>query len=241
MDNLARATFDPTAPLAPQIYAYLRALITRNAVYPGQPLAEQRLALRLAVPQPALREAILRLAGEGLVDLCPDGSPKVGRICMSGVVGARFLREAIEADIVKAVAERADFALITELREQIVRQKLVCGRDPRSMVHLDERFHRTLAEAAGVGPIWRDLEGLKLRMDRVRHLSPEPLSPQPLIEQHSAIVDRIAMRDVFGAEAAMRGHLRDLVAVLPALVQRFPDYFDTPQDDPEGPPLVPLR
>jgi DNA-binding GntR family transcriptional regulator len=149
----------------------------------------------------------------------------VRKIAVSAVTDARFVREAIEADIVRHLAENADETTISRLRGQIAEQR-TCQEDSNRFMALDELFHATLASAAGKARVWKIVEGLKSQMDRVRHLSMLRFPIPKLVAQHAAIVDAIARHDADGAVLAMRGHLREILNDLPAIAEENPEYFE---------------
>jgi DNA-binding GntR family transcriptional regulator len=175
-----------------------------------------------------VREAFIKLAGEGLVAVLPQRGTIITRIGYSAVLDARFLREAIEADIVSILATEPDPAVIRDLRAQLKAQAAVVRTDPLEFIGLDDRFHRTLADAAGKVGAWRMIEGLKSQMDRVRFLSLGHFPIRKLIEQHTGIVDRIESGDLRGANAAIRGHLREVLSDLPQILGANPGFFDLP-------------
>ena len=63
-------------------------------------------------------------------------------------------------------------------------------------------------------------------MDRVRHLSVQRFPMEKLVKQHAAVVDAIAADDALAAEAAIRGHLREIVNDLPAIARSKSEFFD---------------
>ncbi len=132
-------------------------------------------------------EAFIKLAEAGLVQIRPQRGTMITPISTEAVMDARFVREAIEADVVKLVAERSDQAIRTELLRQIEEQKRVADDDSDGFVKLDEFFHRTLAEMAGKAYAWRVVEDVKAQMDRVRYLSVRKPHVRLLISQHEAI------------------------------------------------------
>ena len=137
----------------------------------------------------------------------------------------RFVREAIEADVARAAAARADTAGARELADQVAAQKRVAETDMPAFMKLDERFHRTLAEIAGVPFAWRVVEDVKAQMDRVRYLSVEEVHLRLLIGQHEAIARAVAAGDPKAAEAAMRTHLGEILRSLPLVAAAHPDLF----------------
>ncbi|MDN3722006.1 GntR family transcriptional regulator [Roseibium salinum] len=157
----------------------------------------------------------------------PQRGTFVRRIVISEVTGARFVREAIEADVIKLLASETVLGLVEELRAQLRRQMSVAERkEPYSrFVELDDTFHRTLATAARQNYAWEIVENVKAQMDRVRHLSALRFPMEKLISQHEAIVDAIEAQDVRAAEAAIRGHLREILNDLPVVAQSRPEFF----------------
>lgn len=220
---------DPASAIAPQIFARLRDAIIRNKFAPGDRISESEIARACAVSRQPVREAFIKLAGEGLLAILPQRGTIITKISYSAVLDARFLREAIEADIVAILADAPDPALIDELRRQLEAQGRVA--DAKGFIELDERFHRTLADAAGKRGTWRLIEGLKSQMDRVRFLSLGQFPMAKLIGQHTAIVDRIEARDSAGANIAIRSHLREVLSDLPQIRAAHPDFFDVPDGD----------
>jgi len=224
-DDKTSEQIDRSATIAPQLCRHLRERIVRAELLPGVLISETEIARDYEVSRQPVREAFIKLSEAGLVQIRPQRGTLVTRISMVAVKDARFVREAIEADVVKLVAAHNDAAMHAELFAQIEQQKHV-AEDATAFVKLDERFHRTLAEMAGKAYAWRVIEELKAQMDRVRYLSVEKLHVRLLITQHEAIVAAIAGNDVSAAEAAMRTHLREILKSLPALARARPELFD---------------
>jgi DNA-binding GntR family transcriptional regulator len=223
---------DLTTTVGPQLMRVLRARIINNDLTPGTRLSEADVAASFGVSRQPVRETFIKLAEEGLVEVRPQRGTFVRKISTGAVMDARFVREAIEADIVKLAAENSDAALVATLTQLLAAQRNVALNDPRSFVPLDDAFHRTLAEAAGKANAWRVIEGTKSQMDRVRQLSTVQFPTARLIDQHTAIVAAVAARNPAAAEAAMRDHLRAILLDLPLIRQSLPEYFDDPDLSP---------
>lgn len=220
---------DLTTAVGPQLFRALRDRIVNNELVPGARLSEADVATSFGVSRQPVRETFIKLAEEGLVEVRPQRGTFVRKISTSAVMDARFVREAIEADVVKLVAGMADAALLAELSGLLAAQRQVVQSDPRAFIPLDDAFHRTLAEAAGKAHAWRVIEGMKSQMDRVRQLSTLKFPLVRLIGQHEAIVAAIAAHDPVAAEGAMRDHLRGILADLPLIRQSLPEFFDDPE------------
>lgn len=114
---------DGGAAIAPQLYRRLRERIVRTELLPGEFISETEIARAYDVSRQPVREAFIKLAEAGLVQIRPQRGTMVTRISAEAVMDARFVREAIEADVVKLVAERCDAAIEAELKRQIAAQK----------------------------------------------------------------------------------------------------------------------
>ncbi|MGP3698843.1 GntR family transcriptional regulator [Rhodobacter sp. NSM] len=227
MDEInAAETVNVAGPVGPQLFRILRERIIRNRLKPGERLSEAEIALQFGVSRQPVRETFIKLAEEDLLEVRPQRGTFVRKISVAAVMDGRFVREAIEADVVKLLAEAADPSLVRDLDRQIARQSDLADSDPVGFRPLDDLFHRTLAEGAGKVHAWSVIEGMKTQMDRVRQLSTEQFPAGKLVAQHSRIVRAIEAGDPVGAEAAMRHHLREILSDLPLVRSSLPDLFE---------------
>lgn len=218
---------DQLKAVSPQLRLVLRSRIIRNDLRPMSRLSEPELAKEYGVSRQPVREAFITLMNEGLVEVRPQRGTYVRRIDYDAVLNARFVREAVEADIVGKLAAEHNDDLLKELRIQLALQKDVARKDvPEAFMELDERFHMTLAQGAGFAKSWDFLEGIKSQMDRVRYMTFEEFPISKLIDQHEQIVDFIEQKTVSQAQDAMRGHLREILNSLPRVQELYPDYFE---------------
>ena len=227
---------DPTAPVGPQLTRILRLSIIRNQLEPGARLSESEIGTKFGLSRQPVREAFIKLAEEGLLEIRPQRGTFVRKISLDAVMDARFVREAVEADIVKACIELAPEGLVRDLRGQIAAQQRLVDDRPSAFVPLDDEFHRTLAQAAGRPNAWTVIEGMKSQMDRVRYLSTQRFPMEKLVLQHSAIADAIGAGNRDAAEKAMRSHLRAILTDLPEVVRDQPGFFDE-EDAQTGTPV----
>lgn len=225
MPSTQSGAIDPALPLSAQVYERLKQDIVSAELVPGQRVSDIELAKELDTSRQPVREAFLRLQAEDLLDVRPQRGTFVKRISVAAVLDARFVREAIEADIVGLLAEQADAAVVRELAQQLQAQRQVLQSAPQSFMKLDDQFHRTLAEAAGKPYAWRVIEGLKTQMDRVRFLSFNHFHVERLIEQHSQVVNDIAHGRPQEAREHIRLHLRGILDSIVEITGEYPDYF----------------
>lgn len=212
--------------VGPQVYRILREQIIQAELLPGERLSESDVAKNLLVSRQPVREAFIKLSEEGLVHVLPQRGTYVTKISVASVMDVRFVREAIEADIVRQVAKVHTADVVSELRRQLAEQKQVAHDDRVQFLRLDELFHHTLAAAAGKSYAWSVIESVKAQMDRVRFLSVDEMHISVLIEQHERIVNQIEAGDQAGAEEALRSHLREILKSLPEIARTRSELFD---------------
>src|SRR3954453_21211222 len=108
---------------APQVFERLRKLINSLALPPGSPLSRTTLAGQFGVSSTPIRDALMRLEEEGLVEVFPQYATVVSRIDVGLAQQAHFLRQALELEIVRMLALKPDQALVAELNATIARQQ----------------------------------------------------------------------------------------------------------------------
>ena len=218
--------FDPKGPVAPQITGALRDLIKHNILQPGQRLSEAEISGRFGFSRQPVREAFIKLAEESLLEIRPQRGTYVRKISLAAVMDARFVREAIEADVVRLCASQSDAALVRELRDQLAAQQREAEKPAPSFVPLDDLFHRTLCESVGHPNAWAVIESLKSQLDRVRQMATEQFPLSELVAQHAAIVDAIEQHEPAAAESSLRLHLQRILSDLPKIRERYADLFE---------------
>lgn len=214
-----------------QAFAALRHAIVTLKLRPGQAVSEQEAAQRLRVSRTPVREAFIKLAEAGLIEVLPQRGTFVRKISVKVVEDARFVREAIEVAVLRAAVGRLPTAFFTAARGLLAAQREAAAADDlERFLGLDDAFHRAFAVAIDRAHAWAVIEAQKAQMDRVRFLSlPEATPIGRLIDQHETILDAAQRGDIAASEAALRTHLAEVLAVLEPLRRRYPDLFE-----PEG-------
>src|SRR6476620_8025082 len=108
---------------APQVFERLRGMIISLELPPGSPLSRAALAEQFGVSSTPIRDALMRLEEEGLVEVFPQYATVVSRIDVHRAQQAHFLRQALELEIVRALALKPDQSLVAELNATIARQQ----------------------------------------------------------------------------------------------------------------------
>ncbi|WP_337269687.1 GntR family transcriptional regulator [Oryzifoliimicrobium ureilyticus] len=200
-------------PIAPQVYERIRRAIITLAILPSEALSEKELSLQLGVSRTPVREALIRLADEGLIDILPQRGSFVAPIRIRDVEEAQFIRESLEVAVVGRLAGQCSSQFLIDIKANLARQELaVTQEDGDLFLELDEAFHRSFCEEAGLSKSWRVIQTVKLQMDRVRYLSlPDAIHLRTLLAQHWQIVSAIEQKEPEAARAAMAAHLQEVL------------------------------
>ena len=196
---------------------------------PGAPISEKQFVEAFGVSRTPVREAVLRLAEDQLVDIYPQSGTFVSLISESAARDAMAIRIALERSAVREAAKRASQGDGEELQRLLRRQRLAASeRDIADFHEADEAMHSALAVIAGHPTFWRVIKREKAHVDRLRLLTLQvPGRFEAVLTQHEAIVAGVAARDPVAAEAAMDAHLQRVLPGLDAIRETYPDYFET--------------
>ncbi len=215
----------PTAASA--IVAELRGAILDLSLPPGPPLVEKQLTARFGVSRTPLREALIRLAEEGLVEIFPQSGTFVGRIPVAALPEAVVIRQALEAAALSLAIARARPADDERLAAVVARQKAMAAAGDKDGFHTaDESFHETIADIAGHPGLWRIAQQAKAQIDRLRRMTlPVPGRMSAVIADHDDILAAFRARDEASALAALERHLSLVIPDAEAIRARHPHYF----------------
>lgn len=218
-----------TATAASKIYSDLRAELVSLQRPPGEAVSEAEIALSFGVSRTPVREAILKLSDEGLLEIFPQSGIFVSRIPLAALPEAIVIRKALEATTAHMAAQRAAVSQILVLRSVLERQREAdAAKDHDAFHQADEMFHATVAEVAGYPGIWPLIQQVKVHVDRYRRLTlPQAGRIAQAIAEHAAILDAIETHDPAGARAAMEVHLERLLADISATRRINPEFFET--------------
>lgn len=226
MNAFPKVRLDRTRQATPQVLERLRASILSLDIVPGTVLVRQELAERFGVSQTPVREALLRLHEEGLVEVFPQHATLVSRIDVAAARQAHFLRRAIELELVRELALQRPEGLVAALRQQIARQDtLAKAHQYGDFVAADGRFHQLLYEAAGMESLWNIMGRGSGHVDRLRRLHlPTAGKTASILKDHRAITAGIAANDPEAAQTALRVHLSGTLSAVAAICKQYPDY-----------------
>lgn len=230
---LSRAEQPRTATL---IYRELYDDIVAMRRAPNDPLPERDLLGHFGVSRTPLREALLRLADEGLVMIYPQVGTFVARIPMRVLYESIMIRRSLEMAMTEDAARRADAAFIGRLDANLAALDEARADGNLDDFHrTDSGFHRMIQEASQRRTIMATVDAVKAQIDRYR-LTTLPQAGRLLrvIEEHRAIRDGLAARDPAAAGTAMGSHIGQMLTEIESAGIGHPEYFldDREEEDP---------
>ena len=191
--------------------AALRRRILAGDVRPGRPLREVALAAELGVSRNTLREILLMLASEGLVQHVPHHGARVVQLGVRDARDIYVVRQIIESAAVERAAARPEEAA-EYLSAAVGRlEAAAVAHDLDQLVEADLGFHRSLAamlESDRLAALFRTIETqLRLAFSIVAFADREYEQPEPLVEEHRQLQELIVAGDVGRAKDALDRHL----------------------------------
>lgn len=224
---IVETQLNPTQPVNQQIYRILRRDIVHCLIPPGTPLSEKEVSVRFDVSRQPVREAFIKLAENGLIQIRPQRGSYVNKISLAQVRNGCFVRQAIECAVARRAAGMMTDSYCYQLEQNLNQQRIAIERKQlNDFFQLDDEFHQKLALIADCQLAWDTIENLKATMDRVRYMSLDHVSPpEMLLRQHQDIFDALEKRDADAVDLAMTHHLQEISGSVKLISQENRDWF----------------
>lgn len=209
---------------APQLYDRLRERILALELVPGAPLSRVALMDEYGTSVTPIRDALQRLADEGLVEIFPQHATVVSRIDLAHASQTQFLRRSIELEVVTTLVRTATDEMLAGLRDILAHHRAALD-DLASFKQIDMRFHQAMYEAAEVPDLWALVRSRSGHIDRLRALHlPIAGKAKAILRDHARIIDAIEARNTAAAQRAVHEHLSGTLTQVAAIAKRHPDY-----------------
>ncbi len=178
----------------------------------GERLAEVMSSERFGVSRTPVREALLEMAGLGLVELKRNCGAVVQDFGPDQIRDLYAVRALLEVEATRLAATRMDAEVVQSLTQAF--EKLKQSGKPDLQWQLDRRLHTAIAEACGNPRLANEIARQGELIQTVREIVGDELRGihSTTLEDHLAILDRLRDRDGPGAAEAMRKHLDQAAA-----------------------------
>ncbi|WP_405988079.1 GntR family transcriptional regulator [Streptomyces sp. NBC_00986] len=195
------------------VSAHIRDALRDGDLVPGQRLVVQDLADDLGVTRSSVREALVDLSSDDLVEIVRNRGARVRLISIEEAIQITECRSALErvcARRAATYASEAQRAELTEVGTQLC--AAVAENAPETYSTLNRRLHDLIIEFSGQAVAKRQLERLNTQMVRFQfRLAMRPGRPQQSLPQLLSIINAIVAGDADSAEAATEAQLASVI------------------------------
>ncbi|MDW3222088.1 MAG: GntR family transcriptional regulator [Paracoccaceae bacterium] len=210
------------------IFEHLHAEILSLRLRPGDKISEAEVAAQFNVSRQPVRDAFSRLATLDLLLIRPQRATEVKRFSAREIIKSRFVRAAIEKEVLGRAALHCDATGAAQLDAALAAQEqAIHDRDVDAFGKLDYAFHKTLCTIAKVDFAFDVISAEKSKVDRLCTLSLSKWDRVPeLLADHRNIAEAIKTHDADKAVTCGMWHLSRLDDTIEQISQTNAGYFE---------------
>ena len=190
------------------VYGRIRADILACVLTPGALIQEKDLAARYNVSKSPVRDALLRLQEQGLIEVMPRKGYRVRPISLADARELYETRILLEKACIKRAIEEAsdkDLTALDQFRTAGSSESLA------EWVAYNREFHRTIAQLSGNARLTKMAQEVIDQFDRLTFVgvstAPSGASSEKLVKEHCGIIDAIQVRDKTKAARLINAHV----------------------------------
>ncbi|MFC7340632.1 GntR family transcriptional regulator [Saccharopolyspora griseoalba] len=198
-------------------YAHLKDTVLSDPANQGQFVNEQAVADEIGVSRTPIREALLLLAAEELVQLLPKRGAYIAPVAGREIRELFEIRGMIECYAARRAVELGAVPL-ERMRAELADQRELGADQAREFIEHDHRFHSALVEAVGNEMLGKTYDGLRARQVRagIEALFRAEGRRKAVLDEHERILEALAADDAEAAARAITEHLSATQHVLQA-------------------------
>jgi DNA-binding GntR family transcriptional regulator len=213
---------------ADEVFETLYHDIVTLRLMPGTKMSEIEIASQFSVSRQPVRDAFSRLGNLGLLLIRPQKATVVRKFSIPEISHARFVRTAIEVEVLRRTILRWPDLDTSHFRESIAQQMAAVEAKNADRFHeLDYQFHKMLCAASGFGMAFTTIAEMKAKVDRLCHMAlEEPTEMEVLLKDHKGIIAALDADDFPALETTIRTHLARLDSVVDRIQSEHSEYFE---------------
>ena len=210
------------------IFDHLRDEILSLQLRPGDKISEADIAAQFGVSRQPVRDAFSRLANLDLLLIRPQRATEVRRFSQREIVKSRFVRAALETEVLRRAAQHCDAEGAALLDASLVAQEqAIKDGDVEKFGALDYDFHKCLCQIGQVDFAFDVIQTEKSKVDRLCLLSLSKENRMPeLVQDHRAIAQAVKDHDAERAVEFGVRHLSRLDDTIKAISETNANYFE---------------
>ena len=210
------------------VFDYLHEEILSLNLRPGDKISEAEIAAQFGVSRQPVRDAFSRLANEDLLLIRPQRATEVKRFSMREIKKSRFVRTAVEKEVLLCASLHCDASGAAMLDAAIAEQEeAVATKNVEKFGLLDYEFHKSLCKIAQADFAFDVILNEKSKVDRLCMLGLSKDARMPdLVDDHRGIAAAVKSNDPERAIEIGMFHLSRLDETIERISDTNANYFD---------------
>lgn len=193
-------------------YAYrvLKDNIMVLQLKPGDLLSESDLSERLNISRTPIREVIMKLRNEHLIEVKPQCGTYISLIDGNLIDEAVFMRYTLERKVLKEACTNFHQDILMELEKNLFAQKLIAEKEDIDIEfhELDKKFHELLFLGVNKINVWNSIINMSTHYNRMRLLSEMKVNKNNIIDQHAMYLDIIKNKSIDKIDEILSKHIK---------------------------------
>ncbi|MGL4402682.1 MAG: GntR family transcriptional regulator [Fusobacteriaceae bacterium] len=210
------------------VYKALKNKIMCLELLPGQSISESDLANALGVSRTPIRETLVRLIAENLIEVYPQRGTFISKINLEFVEEGFEVRKLIEKDVLKCAIFNIQEKDLKSLYKNLYLQKgnIELEGDVKERFALDNDFHEQIYKVAKRRVTWEGIQNICTHYDRVRFLDAVMnFKKNKTIQQHNEIYEILKNKDLSKIDNIVEEHLSNFKEKIDVFKIKYPEYF----------------
>ncbi|APE45194.1 GntR family transcriptional regulator [Sulfitobacter alexandrii] len=189
------------------VYDSLRRAIIEQALKPGVKLPEDSIGETFGVSRTVVRNALVRLDAEGLVDMQPNRGASVAEPTIEEAYDIFDMRQCLEREVMQRLCAMDPAPIVAKLRAHLTEEQATLGNDQTRSIRLAGEFHILLSELTGSRILARYVNEIVSRCSLILARFAQVHSAECGVEEHAEIIKAIEAGDAEKAMGFMHSHL----------------------------------
>ena len=207
------------------VYRVLKDNIMCLELKPGELLSESDLAKKLQVSRTPIREVLIKLKGEKLIEVKPQAGTYVSLIDWKIIKEAIFMRYNLEKEALKEACDNFSEEALMDMEKCIFAQKLIANKSNNVLEfhNLDKEFHELLFKGIEKNNIWEAICNISTHYNRMRLLAEMNLKKEFIVDQHETYLHIIKDKRKDIIDDIVSNHIKSPVEKWDKLIEENSD------------------
>ncbi|MGL5125422.1 MAG: GntR family transcriptional regulator [Fusobacteriaceae bacterium] len=210
-------------------YRVIKDNILSLVLRPGDAISETEISKILNISRTPIREALVNLKNETLIDVYPQKGTFVSLLDFTLIEEAEFMRTVLECEVVRLATKYFSEENLKELEHNLNFQKKITEFSPSAFefFNLDNKFHEIIFRGCNKSNVWEQIKILSSHLNRIRLLDAmEKTSLELTSHQHEDIFNLIKNKDSGeNVDKIIKEHVSSFHTQLEELYKKYPLFF----------------